>query len=357
MIKQTLKSAWRSCNRLCGAYPANLWRYIKQPGRRGDHKFCSTVYFDIHSDGFKRYAYTLIAFFSLCEWQVLVRHRYRWLRSKGPYSTLWLTLPNVRLAFSAPRKADLSFSYGGRTPPGCICLSPDYFTRNPSPSSFHVPMAMAPLFYNSELWNAPVRFTGVRNGIFFAGDFDKSRYAKPLLPDSFACLTRLHMSRVVREKIPEECRFPRTWQELENCYGSNRIVYVDKDDFEVPRERWRETLASFNFFLAHPGTDMPLCHNIVEAISVGCIPILQEGYAKVLHASLKSGVNCLIFRDEADLCAKLREGLSWPLPQLRAARENVARLYNSAFTPQAVASELLANRKTLQTVYLLPNTV
>lgn len=265
--------------------------------------------------------------------------------------------PSVSLTLVEPRNADMSFGYGAEPYSGCISLSPDYFTETPSPRSFHVPMAMHPHFYEGGMWDAPIQPKGKRSGMFFAGDFDKSKYSKRMMQDSFGCLTRLQMAEVTRERFPEKNNLVRTKEELESCCGANRIIYADRADFAIPMERWRETLAAFDFFLAHPGTDMPLCHNIVEALSVGCIPILQSGYARVLHAGLKSGVNCLIFRDADDLCAKVREAFDWPAARIQTVQKNVNELYYSVFTPEAVVKELLRRRPHLDVAYVLSRSV
>jgi hypothetical protein len=41
---------------------------------------------------------------------------------------------------------------------------------------------------------------------------------------------------------------------------------------------------------------MPLCHNVIEAMSVGTIPIIQKEYA-ALYPNLTDNENAVIFND------------------------------------------------------------
>ena len=65
--------------------------------------------------------------------------------------------------------------------------------------------------------------------------------------------------------------------------------------FMLQLKRWLEALAKADFFLACPGVLMPLCHNVIESLVAGAIPILQ--YGSYLSPRLEDGINCLAFRD------------------------------------------------------------
>lgn len=333
-------------------YGTRIWQYARQARRTPNSQLSPSVYFDFRTNVFNRYAYLLLRFFSLCDWQVLVRHRFRLLASNDPYSTLWLNEPNVRLALGRPRQQMLRFHEGEEGRGGSVRLSPDYFSQAAGTQSIRVPMAMHPLLYHSGLWNAPLHAPPRRAGVFFAGTFDRSIYSNSALPDLFSCSTRLQMLEFVRQNLAEHCQFPRTVVELERSVGENRIVYVDREYFSVPLEKIRETLAKYAFFLAHPGVTMPLCHNVVESLSAGCIPILQEGYARILHPNLKTDHNCVTFASLSDMGVKLREVLAWNGERIEEVQRNVRELYDVDFTPAGVVRSLCEGRNDLQVVYL-----
>jgi len=332
-------------------YGSKLWQCAKQAPHYCFQK-TPAVYFDIRTDVFMRYADLLVEFFCLCDWRVFVRRRDGWLKSTDPYSTLWLDEPNIRLTSTRPFWRMLSFHEGVEGASGSIPLSPDYFTESPSPHSFRIPMTMHPLLYHSGLWNAPLDACNLRSGVFFAGNFDESEYCNSLLNNLFGCPSRVQMLDGVRQNLSGLCQYPRTEKELEQCQGGNHIIYVDRKYFSVPQEKIRCVLSKFAFFLAHPGVVMPLCHNVVEALSAGCIPILHEGYARALHPGLSRGHNCVTFTDLPDLYVKLRDVLTWKHQKIAEMHKNVNVLYEEAFTPVGVVRVLHERRNELKYLYL-----
>jgi hypothetical protein len=48
----------------------------------------------------------------------------------------------------------------------------------------------------------------------------------------------------------------------------------------------RHWLAKFDFYFALPGVVMPFSHNIIEAISVGCIPFIQQSSSHLFLSQL-----------------------------------------------------------------------
>ena len=102
---------------------------------------------------------------------------------------------------------------------------------------------------------------------------------------------------------------------------------------------------------------MPLCHNVVESLSAGCIPILQEGYARILHPNLKTDHNCVTFASLSDMGVKLREVLGVGTGKgLRRCRGMWRELYDVDFTPAGVVRSLCEGRKTCRLLICRPNT-
>ena len=62
----------------------------------------------------------------------------------------------------------------------------------------------------------------------------------------------------------------------------------------IKAEAALDALAKADFFLACPGVGMPLCHNLIEAIAAGAIPILQyAAYLPQRRAMLQDWVDWL----------------------------------------------------------------
>src|SRR5260370_10572567 len=85
----------------------------------------------------------------------------------------------------------------------------------------------------------------------------------------------------------------------------DRIVLSLKGECHVMHSEWLKTLSRCEVFLAPPGISMPQCHNIIEAMAVGCIPLTN--YIEWLSPPLTDGVNCFQFRDENDLRKRVFE--------------------------------------------------
>lgn len=67
-------------------------------------------------------------------------------------------------------------------------------------------------------------------------------------------------------------------------------------------------LASADFFLCQPGEIMPQCHNIVEAMAVGTIPLTN--YPDWLSPPLVDGREALVFDTFASLDAAVTRAMA-----------------------------------------------
>ena len=94
-----------------------------------------------------------------------------------------------------------------------------------------------------------------------------------------------------------------------------------------------------DFFLACPGTRMPLCHNLIEALSCGSIPIIQ--YHKYLTPELIDGENCLTFHDEDTLRQAIQRAMEMPETEILKMRAAALRYYEDNLTEGQFAKRLL----------------
>jgi len=74
---------------------------------------------------------------------------------------------------------------------------------------------------------------------------------------------------------------------------------------------------------------MPLCHNLIEALAMGAIPILQ--YPQYMTPPLTDNVNCLRYQDAEDLIKVINTALQLSLADKRKLSDNAKNYYlNSA---------------------------
>jgi hypothetical protein len=185
--------------------------------------------------------------------------------------------------------------------------------------------------------------------LFFGGNTEQGKYDKPVIREVYGMLSRRDMLEAAAAAIPASGIFKPTdavpWLESQEFHP---YVFCETQRCKIPPERWLEALSKADFFLACPGVGMPLCHNVIEAMTAGCIPILQ--YSAYLSPPLQHGVNCLAFDDAQSLNAVLHSIFSMSDAEITALRSNVRAHYEAHLAPGRFTERLLdgtGNQRTL----------
>jgi len=184
--------------------------------------------------------------------------------------------------------------------------------------------------------------------LFFGGNTREGKYDRNILRDRYAMLTRREMLEIAGAAFPgAEIHRPRDAAGWLASADAHPFVLCETQHCMIPGERWLDALAKADFFLACPGVGMPLCHNLIEALAAGTVPILQ--YAAYLPQPLEDGVNCLAFADPAGLAAAIRRAAAMRPEEIRRLRANVRRYHDTYLAPGRFAKLLFtgAPRKTL----------
>ncbi len=146
-------------------------------------------------------------------------------------------------------------------------------------------------------------------GILMSGNFEKKIYDTEIIPYNFGLLNRW--------KIYEEVN---KHQKLVSITGTELVERLNSGEFKnvlvlmkwqtgaIPTHKWRHYLSSADFLFCAPGMTMPMCHNILEAMSVGVIPILN--YPHWLNPSLEDNQNCLVYCTVSDIKEIINKALS-----------------------------------------------
>jgi hypothetical protein len=177
--------------------------------------------------------------------------------------------------------------------------------------------------------------------VFFSGDregyvINRIRYPKPKLP-------RLEVINAVLEGMGERARLIRGERELADLCSAGYVdgcLIMAQDDERIDTTRWLSTLATADFFLCPPGYVMPMCHNTVEAMAVGAIPIIN--YPEWFAPRLAHLDNCIAFDDRADLIDKLREVLRMDPAAIARMRDRVIAYYDQHLAPETFVRKLEA---------------
>jgi glycosyltransferase involved in cell wall biosynthesis len=309
------------------------------------------VFIDISSGVFDRHLTSFLYFLTTHGYSVYIRPsvRVRISFARNLYTKLMLDLEGVSLRYFKP--ADMDIFISDRRGRGAIRISADYFTPR-SESSFHVPIAMHPQLYTHGLYEkcAELRGNSERNiRIFFAGNFDRNYYGNTYIRPLFGKFTRLELYDIVLEDLKHILRLPVSKKEL-YAEGNRDLIIVDNAHFRIPMEELLEILARSEFFLAFSGVHKPLCHNVVEAMALGCIPILE--YPEMLHPPLESGINCLSFSGRESFLTVIRQALALDAQKLEKMRKAALAYYREHLSPSAVVRDFESRLPGLRTIYI-----
>jgi hypothetical protein len=186
---------------------------------------------------------------------------------------------------------------------------------------------------------APSRSESRVARLFFGGNTEEGKYDSPVIRKTYGMLTRREMLAVATEVIPPaSIHQPQNAAEWLASREFHPFVFCETQHCKIPPDRWLEALGRADFFLACPGVGMPLCHNLVEALAAGCVPILQ--YGAYLTPPLQDRVNCLAFHDAQSLNKVLNSIISMPDREISAFRTNVRAHYNAHLAPGRFAQRL-----------------
>jgi hypothetical protein len=95
--------------------------------------------------------------------------------------------------------------------------------------------------------------------------------------------------------------------------------------FRGDPRHWLTELGKADFFLCLPGSHMLMCHNAIESMSAGCVPILC--YENWFFPNLAHGVNCLSYRDLNGLKFAIKTALTMREDEVAALRLQVMDYY------------------------------
>ncbi|MFW5892302.1 MAG: glycosyltransferase [Bacteroidota bacterium] len=330
MIKLLSKLRWIFINSV------SYLRYNTSPSPKNHSKI---VFFDLSGNNFHRYLGLLLIFFQKQGYHINIKPN---LNFWGTWSTSLLFTFHIpfKITFLQPREFTIGFTDKlFLKDHRFLLLDDDYF--NPTLKAFfHIPMTMVDTIYVKGYDEKEYEYNVLeerRIKAFFAGRFSVSDYNRPLLKEKFGVLTREEIKRIILEEFEQYVNTPFSEKDLFNQKKYN-IVVVNRDNYNVPTEKIREILSQCNFFIALPGVVMPLCHNIVEAMSAGAIPVLQ--YADWFHPQLSNNINCIQFNDKAELFDAIENLLTMEEKDIIKMRKAVFDFYNEFLTPESVVSRL-----------------
>jgi len=101
------------------------------------------------------------------------------------------------------------------------------------------------------------------------------------------------------------------------------------EEFRSKQEHWLDILSETDFFLC-PSGGMILCHNLVESMAVGAIPVTD--HPDYYSPKLQHMKNCIVF-NEKNMLKVLNQVLNMKQSQIKKLRKNVINYYENYLEP------------------------
>lgn len=192
--------------------------------------------------------------------------------------------------------------------------------RNPEPRTWVMPYPMHPDQIQHLTREKLAELRGQEKaGIFFAGN-QKRRYGRSSMNEQFGVLSRLEMLSHLRGEFRERIEPRRAGGD------ATRIVLRNSATDPIEAGDWMAVLASHQFFLCCPGASQPICHNVVEAMAVGAIPIIE--FPERLSPELVDGQNAICFQGTRGLAAAIRRIDTMSQEKITRLSQNAAAYYD-----------------------------
>ncbi|WP_282017521.1 hypothetical protein [Salegentibacter mishustinae] len=307
---------------------------IKNLFKRSKNK---KVFIDITSVNLNRYLANFIHFWKLNDYTVFIpldkNLLYKLSRKKGEFRYANLILQeNIRLG--RPKKADYLIEEK--------MLSNDYFGKNQSKNLYHIPMSQYPLHY----FNEPTKFVISRRrkrSVFMAGNFDSKIYSNFdeiffQMPSRSKMFLKLEKKKFYKRIISK-----KHLDHFIQGEDDNKLILLDTvNDFKLKLDDLKEVLKEFDFYLALPGIIIPQSHNLIEAMEVGCIPLIHIKYSKLFSPPLVNYENAILYDSDLEFDMRIQEISAFSDNEVVSLRENVIAYYNSYLSPSSVINNILS---------------
>ncbi len=175
---------------------------------------------------------------------------------------------------------------------------------------------------------------------FFAGSM-AGDYDRDITKSYFKINTRPEVFSYITENLSKAHLYlPNSYDEfLDRMHSGelkNKVVLIDISKFAIPHGDYFAVLSEAAFFIQMSGFVQPFCHNQIESLAVGAIPITQ--FPHVFHPNLEHEKDALVFSALSELIQILEKicGNYYSAAQIDAMRTNCLAYYKSNLSFKSV---------------------
>jgi len=167
-------------------------------------------------------------------------------------------------------------------------------------------------------------------GIVMSGIFEAKIYDSDLITKNFNLLNRWQIyNQIIQHAALVTVSGIEFKEQFVKGVFLDKFVVMKWQQGAIPSEEWRHYLSSAKFLFCAPGMTMPMCHNVVEAMSVGVVPIIN--YQNWLNPSLIDGKNALLYQSEKSIHQVINKALQMNDSEYSELQKNAIDFYESYY--------------------------
>lgn len=328
--------------------------YSIQKHGRFRNKSKGTILVDLKKEIGDRYLFQLISFFCFGGYniQFYTQRSAEHLRDLE-YSRLLYTFENFQIVNNLPENTEdkiLVFDQdnsdsSNRKWRTMILLNQDVSSnRDKHKRAMIIPYPMHPIIYRLKQHNKLELYRKNEKKVWaiFSGNYG-AEYRHSILQDQYNKLSRPQILEIVKcSGIAKVIESQKEIRGLFNGNFRNQFVFIDYEKAVIYQKNWLDSISKSHFFLALPGDVRPMCHNIIEAMAVGAIPITN--YPEWFHPRLTHGVNCLVFDSGKALLQRLNDALRMDLERIEYMSHKVIDYYENYLSPASFIKLIESNK-------------
>lgn len=225
-----------------------------------------------------------------------------------------------------------------------------------------VPFCMHPYIYTSKADQHIFKYRESERKlrVFFGGNLNKDYYNDSIFKERYPHhLSRLEAVDVLLSSGLNVSLVTKT-KDLQWFLNSPKllnqmIIFQTDHTFPIKPRYWLKILSQSDFFMCFSGTSYPMCHNVIEAMSVGSIPIIA--YQDWFNPPLEHGKNAIVYTDQTDLISKLNEIFSMNPKEIQKLRRGVVNYYDTYLTEEYLVRKYEQEAQNISTIIRFPRFV
>lgn len=229
-----------------------------------------------------------------------------------------------------------------------INFNSDYFflSDNPTTKYKSLPYYLYPKVYNHS-YNLISKYHNLEKDIkiLFSGTTNEKLYKDFQWIKNGKQMPNRHEILNYIEREFEDCTAVVTKKEQFNLNKKDYEIFLYKNLMLNKKSKALLTLSEHlklvsrsNFFITAPGTGMPICHHIIEAMKFGSIPITN--YGDLIYPNLNSEIS-LSYNDLNELKHCINVALKMSKSEIARMQMKLKKFYLDYFSPKSFSSKIL----------------